>query len=132
MSAHAPARSARPWTAAQRVAFRFAFVYLVLYSFPFPEGFLPGTAWLTDAWLGAWNHVDVWVGAHVLGLGEVSTADTGSGDRTCNYVQLFCVAALSTLVTLVWSLADRRRRDYARLHEALRVYLRYVLAFTML
>jgi hypothetical protein len=133
MEARTSGWTGNDWRAGQLVSFRFAFAYLLLYSFPFPEGFLPGTFWLTDAFWRLWYGIDVWVAAHVLGLGHaISTDETGSGDRACDYVRLLCVFALAVVVTVVWSLADRRRRNYDRLHEWLLIYLRYVLAFTML
>jgi uncharacterized membrane protein YphA (DoxX/SURF4 family) len=55
----------------------------------------------------------------------------GSGDTTFNYVQLLCFAVLAAAVTVVWSLLDRRRVSYTRLHEWLRVYIRFALGATM-
>jgi len=132
MGTEASDSAEKEWRATHRFAFRFAFAYFVLYSFPFPKG-SSGTTWLTDAYAGMWNHVAAWVGTRVLHLGQtISTVETGSGDRVCNYVQLLCTVVLAALVTIVWSVVDARRKEYRRLHEWLRVYLRYVLAFTML
>jgi len=39
---------------------------------------------------------------------------------------------LSIAVTMLWSILDRRRKSYDKLFALLRVYVRYVLAFTML
>jgi multidrug transporter EmrE-like cation transporter len=56
----------------------------------------------------------------------------GSGDTTFEYVRLFTIALLAVLAAAVWSLLDRRRPSHARLDDALRTYVRYVLGFTML
>lgn len=45
---------------------------------------------------------------------------------------LITALALAGAITLVWSVIDRRRRDYSRAHGWLRVYLRYLLASVML
>lgn len=118
-----------PWSHPRRVAFRFAFAYLVLYCFPVPEG-------LADLPFNpvekGWHAVVPWVGAHVLHLATpISLQETGSGDTTYCFVKLLCTAVLAVLATLVWTVLDRRRTDYATLHGWLRVYLRYALAMVM-
>jgi hypothetical protein len=42
------------------------------------------------------------------------------------------MAVIAAGVTVVWSLIDRKRPNYARLHEWLRIYLRFALAHTMI
>ncbi len=127
-----PARGAGGWSLARRVGFRFFFVYFVLYSFPFPVGHLPWTEALASRYARLWYAVDPWVGRHVLGIGrEIPVGPNGSGDTTADYVQVFCLAVLSALATLVWSLLACARA-HPRLAAGLRLYLRYVLASTML
>src|SRR5689334_20532416 len=90
--------AANEWTGWQLALFRFSFAYFLLYSFPFPESFVPGTTWLTDACDSLWNKIEVWVGTHVLRLGQaISTDQTGSGDRICNYVQILCIFVLAVV-----------------------------------
>jgi uncharacterized membrane protein YphA (DoxX/SURF4 family) len=74
-----------------------------------------------------------WVGKHVLHLsGDVSSVYNGSGDKTFHYVQLHCIVVLAILIAMVWSVADRERARYDKLFAWLRIYLRYVLGYTML
>ena len=54
------------------------------------------------------------------------------GDSTYSYVQVFCFLAISFAAALVWTLLDRKRRNDARLYEGLRVYVRFVLAATLI
>jgi uncharacterized membrane protein YphA (DoxX/SURF4 family) len=127
-SAPAPAR----WSLARRIAFRFAFAYLVLYSFPFPLGWLPGTDVLSQPVEDFWQTVVPWIGKHVLHLEkDITTFTNGSGDTTYNYVQLVPFVFFSALAAAIWSAVDRRRAEYTKAHDVLRVYVRYVLAFTM-
>ena len=62
----------------------------------------------------------------------MSSAHNGSGERAYDYVQLFCFFAFSLAAAAVWSIVDRRRTQYDKLFGLLRVYVRYVLACTML
>ena len=118
-----------PWSPAQRIAFRFAFAYLVAFCFPVPEGFA-GLPW--DPVQDGWHLLVPWVGARLLHLAApISIGMTGSGDTTYSFVRLLCVAVLAVVATVVWSILDRRRKEYATLHAWLRVYVRYVLAMIM-
>ncbi len=104
------------WSLATRMAFRFCFVFFLLLNVPYPDGTIVS-----------------WVGRHVLHLGAVTqNAFTGSGDTTFAYVEFGCVFVASVLLTLLWSAVDRKRANYARLHQWLRLGVRLMLGFTML
>ena len=55
-----------------------------------------------------------------------------AGTSTYGYVQLFCFLMVAIAAALIWTLLDRKRRNYTRLYEWLRVYVRFVLAVTMI
>jgi hypothetical protein len=119
------------WSPMKRLLFRFVFAYLVLYSFPAPLYYIPYVGIVTN-WYGMfWGKLVPWVGQQVFGV-TITVFPNGSGDTTYNYVQVFCYLVVAAAVTLVWSLLDRRRRNYARLYEWLRVYVRFVLAVAMI
>ncbi len=42
-----------------------------------------------------------------------------------------CCVVLAVVITLIWSVADRRRKNYAKLHDWLRVIVRYALGIAM-
>jgi hypothetical protein len=121
------------WRLATRLAFRFLFVYAVLYTFPPPPNSLP-YVWRVLGWVySAWHAVVPWVGAHVLHLSyPITVLPNGSGDTTYNYVQVFCVFVLALIGAIIWSILDRRRTQYATLYEWLRIWIRYILGFAML
>jgi hypothetical protein len=120
---------------AKRIAFRFGFVYLVLFTFPFPFDGSIAFSDDTGMWYGRlWARLAPWIGAHVLHLSSPVPVSgvTGSGDRMADWVQIFTLIVLAGVATLVWSLLDRRRRNYAVLHEGLRILLRWDLLATMM
>src|SRR5262249_38207704 len=130
------------WGLGRRILFRFACAYLVLYALPFPASSvsavvpLPAVDQFMDDWVlkpyrAGWDAVVLWVGQHVFGV-EITFRPAGSGDTTWNYVQVFCFLVLAAAVALVWSLLDRRRPNYARLHHGLRVYVRFYVAAIMI
>jgi uncharacterized membrane protein YphA (DoxX/SURF4 family) len=74
-----------------------------------------------------------WVAIHVFHLSgrAVTYFPTGSGDTTLAYVENLCYLVIALAATLAWSVADRKRKDYRKLHGWLRILIRYTLALTM-
>ena len=56
----------------------------------------------------------------------------GSGDKMFDWVFVLCLLTFSAVVTLLWSVIDRRRHNYVWLQKWFRVYLRFGVATTML
>ncbi len=126
------------WPLPLRLLFRFLFSYYLLYLAPAHGSanlleMLPGTSWLTRPYMQMWDGIETWVAVHIFHLsGEVITRfPTGSGDTTLDYIELLCFVVLALFAALVWSVLDRRRLEYRRLHAWLRVLVRYTLAVTM-
>ena len=128
------------WNAAQRIAFRFSFAYLILYNFPFPLDAIP---WLgpilTQPYTDLWNAVVPWVGKHLFHA-TITVRPNGSGDTTYNYVQVLCYLLIALAVAALWTLlgallvkkGTNRRADYDRLYEGLRTYVRFTLGAAMI
>ena len=122
------------WPVVQRIAFRFACLYLVLYSVPGAVLYaIPGGAYPASAITKVWHTVCPWVAIHVFHLSGQRTTyfGTGSGDTTLAYIQNLLIVVITAGGTLIWSLLDRRRPNYARLHAWLRLLVRYTLAFIL-
>jgi uncharacterized membrane protein YphA (DoxX/SURF4 family) len=120
------------WSLAQRVGFRFACAYLVLYILPFPLNRLPGGARLTEPYDALWDTVVPWVGKHLLPELNVRLLHGGSGDTPYAYAQLLLRGVLAGVAAVIWSLVDRRRTRYVKTHDVLRTLVRYMLAAVML
>jgi hypothetical protein len=121
------------WGFAHKVAFRFAFCYLCLYLYPFSSTL----GWYWSMWLRwkpietPWSQMVPWVAAYVLHWGH-SVSMSLMADSPYGYVKLFCRALIALLATLVWSLIDRRSVAYAKLDQWIHLWVRIVLAFTMI
>jgi hypothetical protein len=121
------------WSLTKRIAFRFTFVYFVLYIIPFPLDSLPFASAVIQKYNDLWQAIVPWVGKHLLRLSyDITIFTNGSGDTTYNYVQVLCFLALAALATVVWSAFDRRRLKYERLYQWLRLYVRFSLASAMI
>ena len=131
-----PSARPAPWSLPQKVAFRFAFAYVVLYLFPFSitMGWLLGVPKPVAAYESLWHRIVPWFGAHVLRLSypiALYPEQSGGSDTTYDYVRVLCFALIAVAATVVWSVMDRRRRDYSTLDQWLRTYVRFVVACAM-
>lgn len=121
------------WGAVKRFLFRCGFCYLLLYNFPFPLYALPLPfldkvfSWYFELWTA----LVPWVGKHVYNV-VINVQPNGSGDTPYHYVHFFCCLVISVVAALVWSVLNRKRANYERLAEWLRVYVRFVLAVAMI
>ena len=63
---------------------------------------------------------------------DFDTENTGSGDRTFDYVRLGFNIFLTIPTVIVWSVLDRNRRSYNRLSYWFQVVIRIALIFASL
>ncbi len=115
-----PSKSPTDWGPVARVLFRFAFAYWFLFIVPLPP---------------LWLALVPWVGSHVFHV-DASVrywfqAFNGAGDTTFHYAQVFCTLVLAAGAAALWTALDRKRTNYARLHDGLRVAVRFFLALAM-
>ncbi|MEA2339798.1 MAG: hypothetical protein QOE82_3805 [Thermoanaerobaculia bacterium] len=119
----------QPWPLAKRILFRFAVAFFVLINFPFPFDFIP-----VDALQPVFQKIadaPVQIATRLLHV-SVDIRPNGSGDTTWNYVNLLCVFVIAIVITILWSIIDRRARNYDKGWIILRAYLRFVLAVAMI
>jgi hypothetical protein len=129
-------RAATAWRPATRVAFRFFATYFVLYVVTtqmlsgmvvFVGGQLPNLGELPPV-----RTLVSWVATHVFRVSyPLVITGSGSGDKTYDWVHAFTLLSLSVLITVVWSVLDRRREDYSRLHRWVHLFARFALGSTM-
>ena len=128
------------WRLGTRVAFRFCVVYFGLFCllyvqimFAFTGVFgavLPPNA---TAWqMSALGPLTEWVGHHVFGTDAALRPDSRSGEQAAMWVFMFTVLVIAIIATVLWSVLDRHRRDYSRLHAWFLTFVRMCLGGQML
>jgi hypothetical protein len=125
------------WSLATRIAFRFCFLYLGLFCIatqifsnliPIPKVDLPD---LQTLW--PMRPIFLWVAAHILRVTRpLVYADTGSGDRSFDWIVAFCLLVVAALGTAIWSVLDRQRENYTTLYKWFRLFIRFSLASQMI
>jgi hypothetical protein len=124
------------WGFARRVAFRFCFVYLGLYCLGtqiFAGLFLIPIVEVADpASLWPMRQIIFWTAAHIFHAKlPLIYKDSGSGDKTFDWVFAFCLLVITALATGIWSVLDRKRGNYAALYKWFRLVIRFALASEM-
>ena len=129
----APVEIVPRWRLSTRIAFRFCFVYfggyiIVTQMLPAmnPIGGLP-----VLSTLGIVSKPVMWVIRNVFHDTRQLTILGGSGDKMFDWVFSLCLLVFGAAITLVWSVLDRRRPNYIRMHKWFRLWVRFALATTM-
>src|SRR6266700_3600372 len=125
-----PASMDVQWQPTKKFLFRISFVYFFLYCFPFPFDAFEFTKPVAQPFYNFLDFLIPKIGEHWFHI-HASVAfpmfdrvdDSGYG-----LVFLYTNVTISTIAASVWSLADRRRKNYEKLYQWLKLYLRYYLA----
>jgi len=78
------------------------------------------------------RHITFWTAAHIFRIKrDLVYTGSGSGDKTFDWVLAFCLLMIASVITLVWSILDRRRSNYVTFHKWFRLAMRFMLASEM-
>ena len=121
----------RRWHPFTRTAFRFAFVYLLLFNLPFPLNVFHYVSKVAEWYDSLWSWIVVRLARTTLHR-EVSTVFNGSGDRTYDFLFVAFLLLISLIIMVIWTIFDRKRLSYPTLHRWLNVYVRFSLGTTMI
>jgi uncharacterized membrane protein YphA (DoxX/SURF4 family) len=137
LTQYAPAHpTSQPWPIAQRIAFRFCVVYFSLFVLSnqvinsiliIPKIDIPD-------WATIWpvRVPIIWVAQHIFRVRtELVYSGSGSGDKTFDWVLVFCVLVVALIATALWSALDRGRQSYPTLQKWFHLFLRIALASQM-
>ncbi|MGS2741578.1 hypothetical protein [Sinomicrobium sp. M5D2P17] len=121
------------WNTAQKVLFRFIFLYTLFYTLPFPVNYIPYGQYLSH-WIGQfWQWLSLWTADHIFHIAEeLPLSGRGSGDITLAYLRVFVQLVIAAAGTIIWSVSDRKREHYSKLFRYHIVFLRYYTAFLLL
>jgi uncharacterized membrane protein YphA (DoxX/SURF4 family) len=124
------------WSPALRVAFRFFFSYFVLLlGGDYLWLLVPFRSVLYPKYAAFCLSAVTWIARHILHTGteiyliehSVDISNSAFGTILCG-----CYLTLAAVATVVWSVLDRRRAHYRRLHAWFRLLLRFSLGLAMI
>jgi hypothetical protein len=123
------------WPLWRKIAFRFAFIYLVLYTTPWAlavnsipyVGNYAGE--ITQFYDIAWDWLVRAANAQFFHIAENLVPFNGSGDTSFGWAQLWLTLCLAAIGCIIWSAIDRKRNNYEAIDYWLRVCVRYYISF---
>ncbi len=126
------------WNSLTRIVFRFLFVYFGLVFLTQPPVVNVFLGWLANwEWRGPGLQVRLmnplvgWVGHTVFGV-DAGWIVGGTADQGFAWVLTFFLLVLAAVATIVWTVLDRRRREYRRLAGWSLLVLRWCLGGQLL
>ena len=125
------------WGFTSRATFRFCFVYLGLFCittqilgslFPIPKVDIPD---VSSFW--PMRQITFWAAAHIFHAKlPLVYNGSGSGDKTFDWVLAFWLVVVAALATGIWSVLDRKRKNYVTLFKWFQLFVRFALAGQLL
>ncbi len=118
------------WPTWRKISFRFAFIYLALYTAPWNLlGSIPGTQYVLKYYDQGWDWVVRWANGLIFHVADPLVPMAGSGDTSFGWAQLWFTLSIAALGAITWSAIDRKRPHYEVLDYWLRIVVRYYIAY---
>ncbi|MEA1784845.1 hypothetical protein U1E44_01965 [Arenibacter sp. GZD96] len=115
-----PKQDLRQWKSIEKISFRFFFVYFLILILPLNWIFFQD---LGDIVAGSVHYSDIF---------HLSRYTTSFFSDIPSFADWGIAAIIGLVVTLVWTLLEKKERDYNYWHYILRVILRYRLALAVI
>jgi hypothetical protein len=121
------------WTSAEKINFRFLFVFFLLFIIVENNGAFPFFDVVMQYPTEGLHVFVVWLGKNVLKLPyDIVHFTYGSGDTTYDYVLVLCCFVIAVLSTIVWSIVDKNSESYPKLYYWLTVILRFYVGLMLI
>ena len=112
---------------------RFFAVFFLILILPFPVTYLPLPGILKNSYPNLLNALIIWTGHHVFHIViPLAPSRNGSGDTVFSYLRLFVVLIIAVVITVIWSVTDRKQKTDAFISYLLMVYMRFFFALIMM
>jgi hypothetical protein len=119
------------WSRSQKIAFRFFFIFLGIQTLVAYNSFFiitDFTFYSPTQFMDLFSGLLFWMDRHFFHFGyNPDTAYSYFGDPVFGWLFLILIFFTAVIATLIWTVADRKRRNYHRLHYWFLVYLSYYL-----
>jgi uncharacterized membrane protein YphA (DoxX/SURF4 family) len=118
------------WPPAKKFLFCFCFTYFFLYCFPFPLDSFEFTKPVAQPFYNFLDWLIPQIAAKLFHFKAKTAFPMFDKMDDSNYglAFLYFNVIFSLVVAFIWSVADRKRKNYEKLYQWLRLYLRYYLA----
>ena len=122
------------WPIWKKILFRFFFIYFIIYISPWNWlDVIPGADYLLDLYNRMFDWAVTAANAqffHVFNIRNVKQVFNGSGDTSFAWAYNCLILVVAFAGALIWSVADRKRKNYRQLNYLLCQVIRYSLVLT--
>ena len=120
------------WPLWQRLLFRYFFIYFALTISPWTWlDSIPGVSTVTQYWGIAMDWLVNKSNALLFHVRPQLVPVNGSGDTSWGWAQLWLVLSLSFVGMIIWSLLQRRKKEYIKLNYWLCLFTRYYVVLVL-
>lgn len=113
------------WSSPKKIAFRFFFIYFISVMLFKNNGAFPFYYYVEQLFTKVMYKFIPWAGKAILGIDyKIATGPNGSGDTTYDYVLVFTIFLAAVIGTIIWTLLDRKAKNYKKLYYWLSLGLR--------
>lgn len=119
------------WSPVSKTTFRFIAVYSAMYMFYTWLRFqtIPGLTQLHRFLWPAWRNVVTFFNDILFHVRPTLVEPNGSTDTSFSWASLYTMLLLSMIITIAWTIIDRKRTTYQKEEYWLRIATRYCLAY---
>lgn len=104
-----------PWSTGEKIRFRFIFIFFLLFIIPFPISYMLGIFdidFISGPINDFWNWSATQIAKIFMGIEELATRPTGSGDKTVDWIFYSTYLVIALIGTIIWTILDRNRKSY--------------------
>lgn len=113
------------WSFLKKISFRFFFSYFSLFILLQNNGAYPYFGFIGNFFKNLFYNFVPGIGKTFFGIEvKIPTGPSGSGDTTYDYVLVFSIALIAIFSTLIWSLIDKKSKNYLKMYYWLSLSLR--------
>lgn len=121
------------WGLSTKVAFRFAFIFILSFIFFKNNGAFSVLAYVVKPFVEPIRGLTHWFAQTIVGYKySYDVFTNGSGDTSYDWMLTLLLLVIAILGTIIWSLLDRKRQSYNSCYYWLTVLVRYYIAFMLI
>ena len=121
------------WSFAEKILFRFIFIYFILYTAPWTWILdLPGVSYISQYYYMGMDWLVNFFNGKVFKTYKELVPLNGSGDTSFGWTHMKMNLVLAAVGMVIWTITDLKARNYNGLSYLLRVVLRYTLIIALL
>ncbi len=121
------------WSVPTKIGFRFSFIFILLFIFIMNNGAFPLFQYISKPITSLIEQFTPWFAKNVLHYKyDYSIYINGSGDTSYAWITLLILFLVAIIGTLIWTLADKDRKNYRIPYYWLTMFIRYYIAFMLI